>query len=315
MNCNGLRTRTRRSRSRRPPSRTSSSHSRSERSTVSSRRPTSCGWREISATLHAARCVRAALHAGDDRLDFTVSARNLHALDELSRPRSGDRSLRRRVGQPTHRQEFQTMGTPTYVIASLQPRLLTRTWRRICDNRFAKARRVVRAPRLSWARRDRGLRAAPSSCSRSVDPGSREARGPQDARLARTQCGWARSSAGVLTTGADNTNGPESTWLFGGLLADEWGTASTFVQNDEVDKRAIGSDNSTVTIAFRKLHRVRTAVNQAHPRMAAVPSGRTHADRRAALRARVRGDAAGVGLLQRHPVQRRRRLTTAHRVR
>lgn len=71
-----------------------------------------------------------------------------------------------------------------------------------------------------------------------------------------------------LTTGADNTNGNESTWLFGGLLADEWGTASTFVQNDEVDKRAIGADNSTVTFAFRKLHRVRTAVNQALVMMA-----------------------------------------------
>jgi hypothetical protein len=71
-----------------------------------------------------------------------------------------------------------------------------------------------------------------------------------------------------LITGADNTNGQESTWLFGGLLADEWGTASTFVQNDEVDKRAIGADNSTVTFAFRKLHRVRTAVNQAIPLMA-----------------------------------------------
>src|SRR4029077_10674217 len=71
-----------------------------------------------------------------------------------------------------------------------------------------------------------------------------------------------------LTTGADNTNGQASTWLFGGLLTDEWGTASTFVQNDEVDKRAIGSENATVTFAFRKLNRVRTAVNQAIPLMA-----------------------------------------------
>lgn len=71
-----------------------------------------------------------------------------------------------------------------------------------------------------------------------------------------------------LTTGADNTNGQESTWLFGGLLTDEWGTGSTFVQNDEVDKRAIGASNQTVTFAFRKLHRVRTAVNQAIPLMA-----------------------------------------------
>ena len=29
----------------------------------------------------------------------------------------------------------------------------------------------------------------------------------------------------------------ESTWLFGGLLVDEWATSSTFVQNDETDQR------------------------------------------------------------------------------
>src|SRR3712207_3091656 len=39
-------------------------------------------------------------------------------------------------------------------------------------------------------------------------------------------------------TGGDNTNGDENTWLLGGLLADEWGTASTFVQNDEQIGRA-----------------------------------------------------------------------------
>lgn len=71
----------------------------------------------------------------------------------------------------------------------------------------------------------------------------------------------------VLTTAGPNANGSESTWLFGGLLADEWGTASTFVQNDQVDTRRTGADNSTVTNAFRALHRVRTAVNQALPLM------------------------------------------------
>jgi starch-binding outer membrane protein, SusD/RagB family len=68
-------------------------------------------------------------------------------------------------------------------------------------------------------------------------------------------------------TAGDNGNGNESTWLFGGLLTDEWGTSSTFVQNDEVDQRAATTANSTVTYAFRKLHRVRTAVNQALPSM------------------------------------------------
>jgi hypothetical protein len=68
-------------------------------------------------------------------------------------------------------------------------------------------------------------------------------------------------------TAGDNGNGNESTWLFGGLLTDEWGTSSTFVQNDEVDERSTKLDNSTVTYAFRKLNRVRTAVNQAIPLM------------------------------------------------
>jgi hypothetical protein len=68
-----------------------------------------------------------------------------------------------------------------------------------------------------------------------------------------------------LTTGGDNANGNDNTWLFGGLLADEWATSSTFVQNDEADQRNIRLDNSTVTFAFRKLNRVRTAVNQSIP--------------------------------------------------
>ena len=71
----------------------------------------------------------------------------------------------------------------------------------------------------------------------------------------------------VLTTAGPNSNGNESTWLFGGLLVDEWATASTFVQNDQVDTRRAGADNSTVTQAFRALNRVRTAVNQALPLM------------------------------------------------
>lgn len=70
-----------------------------------------------------------------------------------------------------------------------------------------------------------------------------------------------------FATGGDNTNGQESTWLTGGLLADEWGTSSTFVQNDELDERRIQLNNATVTFDFRKLERVRTAVDQAIPGM------------------------------------------------
>ncbi len=54
----------------------------------------------------------------------------------------------------------------------------------------------------------------------------------------------------------------ESTWLFGGLLADEWSTSSTFIQNDEADQRSIKLDNGTVRDQFRALARVRTATNQ-----------------------------------------------------
>ncbi|HEV3485707.1 MAG TPA: hypothetical protein VG106_09890, partial [Vicinamibacterales bacterium] len=68
-------------------------------------------------------------------------------------------------------------------------------------------------------------------------------------------------------TGGDNANGDESTWLLGGLLADEWATASTFVQNDELDTRRVAVNNSSVTQGFRDLHRVRTAAFQAIPAM------------------------------------------------
>ncbi|HEX9484339.1 MAG TPA: hypothetical protein VF929_07145, partial [Gemmatimonadaceae bacterium] len=55
----------------------------------------------------------------------------------------------------------------------------------------------------------------------------------------------------------------ESSWMFGGLLADEWATSSTFVQNDETDQRSIQLNNSTVTNELRALYRVRTDANQA----------------------------------------------------
>jgi starch-binding outer membrane protein, SusD/RagB family len=55
----------------------------------------------------------------------------------------------------------------------------------------------------------------------------------------------------------------ESSWLFGGLLVDEWATSSTFVQNDETDQRSIQLNNATVNSELRALYRVRTDANQA----------------------------------------------------
>jgi starch-binding outer membrane protein, SusD/RagB family len=68
---------------------------------------------------------------------------------------------------------------------------------------------------------------------------------------------------GALEFFRDLTGGDESTWLFGGLLADEWSTSSTFVQNDETDQRKVAFNNSSVTGMFRDLHRTRIAADLA----------------------------------------------------
>ncbi len=68
----------------------------------------------------------------------------------------------------------------------------------------------------------------------------------------------------------------EPSWLFSGLLADEWSTSSTFVQNDEVDQRNIKTDNSSIRDQFRALARARTAANQALEGLRAfLPNDRT----------------------------------------
>ena len=68
---------------------------------------------------------------------------------------------------------------------------------------------------------------------------------------------------GALDFFRNITGGNESTWLFGGLLADEWSTSSTFVQNDETDQRKIQTNNSTITTMFRDLARTRLGANLA----------------------------------------------------
>ena len=68
---------------------------------------------------------------------------------------------------------------------------------------------------------------------------------------------------GALSRLRTATADGESTWLFGGLLVDEWATSSTFVQNDETDQRSIKLNNATITTEIRALYRVRTDANQA----------------------------------------------------
>jgi hypothetical protein len=68
---------------------------------------------------------------------------------------------------------------------------------------------------------------------------------------------------GALSRLRSATADGESTWLFGGLLVDEWATSSTFVQNDETDQRSIQLSNATVNGDLRALYRVITDANQA----------------------------------------------------
>ncbi len=67
---------------------------------------------------------------------------------------------------------------------------------------------------------------------------------------------------GAIGTFRSITGGGESTWMFGGLLADEWSTSSTFIQNDETDQRFIQENNSSITGQLRNLYRTRTRASE-----------------------------------------------------
>lgn len=68
---------------------------------------------------------------------------------------------------------------------------------------------------------------------------------------------------GAIDTFRNITGAAESSWLFGGLLADEWSTSSTFIENDETDQRKVREFNGSVTTMLRNLYRTRTRANQA----------------------------------------------------
>jgi len=70
---------------------------------------------------------------------------------------------------------------------------------------------------------------------------------------------------GALGRFRNMTAGNEGLWMFGGLMADEWTSSSTFIQNDETDQRQVQLLNTQVTGFFRNINRVRTAANQAIP--------------------------------------------------
>ena len=65
-----------------------------------------------------------------------------------------------------------------------------------------------------------------------------------------------------MTAGGSGV-GQEGTWMFGGELADEWTSTTTFVQNTEADSRNIKDDNTVMLPMFRNINRTRTAADQA----------------------------------------------------
>src|SRR5206468_6060412 len=68
---------------------------------------------------------------------------------------------------------------------------------------------------------------------------------------------------GALYRFSQSTAGAETIWLFGGELADEFTSTTTFVQNDEADSRSVKNDNTVLLPMYRNLNRARTGANQA----------------------------------------------------
>ena len=94
----------------------------------------------------------------------------------------------------------------------------------------------------------------------AVDP---DILAPENANSAEGALAIYNGALGRLKTITGGSGGEGSTWLFGGLLADEWSTSSTFVQNDETDQRSIQINNSTVNGMYRQLARARTSSTEA----------------------------------------------------
>lgn len=68
---------------------------------------------------------------------------------------------------------------------------------------------------------------------------------------------------GALGRLSSMTAGDESSWLYGGLLTDEWKSGDTFLQRDQADQRTIDPTNSFVAFAYRAINRTRVDAWQA----------------------------------------------------
>ena len=86
---------------------------------------------------------------------------------------------------------------------------------------------------------------------------------PSDAQSSEGAQALYIGSFGRLRAALIGNGDTAGSYPWSGLLADEWSTSSTFIQNDEFDRRAIVENNSAATNLFRNLNRLRTAANQA----------------------------------------------------
>lgn len=137
--------------------------------------------------------------------------------------------------------------------------------------RGRRARRAVAA--LAAAGALQGCDNATDTLLEAIDPdiiNPSEARSSEGAQALYVGA-FSRLRAALTGTGDSSGN-----YLFGGLLADEWSTSSTFIQNDEFDTRSIVNVNTTATNLFRNLNRVRTATNQAISALREFRAAETH---------------------------------------
>ena len=114
---------------------------------------------------------------------------------------------------------------------------------------------------------------------------------------------------GALSRLRTATADGESTWLFGGLLVDEWAHELDVRPERRDGPAPIQLNNSTVNGELRALYRVRTDGQPGDRAAQQVQADAGVRHRRDVFRARIRRAAAGVGLLQRHSAERRRRAT------
>jgi starch-binding outer membrane protein, SusD/RagB family len=61
-----------------------------------------------------------------------------------------------------------------------------------------------------------------------------------------------------FTTMVNGQQGPDATWIYSGLLADEWRSGDTFEQRNQADQRAVPDQNTFLAEPLLNLYRVRT---------------------------------------------------------